>query len=163
MRDNYSTFIRGRKVTLVPYKKMFVDRYNQWMQDPFLQEMTASEPLTLQEEYEMQESWRDDQKKCTFIVLCNNAETTESSTQLPVNIVSCMAGDVNMFLNDRDDPTVAELEVMIAEERFRRKGLGQEAVELMMHYGITALGITRFYVKINQANTPSLDMFRRYG
>lgn len=131
------------------------------MQDPFLQEMTASEPLTLMEEYEMQESWRDDKNKCTFMVLFNNIEEGETLVQLPNDLLSCMAGDVNLFLNDRDDPTVAELEVMIAVDKYRRKGLGQKAVELMMHYGITALGITRFYVKINQANIPSLHMFRR--
>jgi hypothetical protein len=32
------------------------------MKDPFLQEATASEPLTLEEEYAMQASWRDDEK-----------------------------------------------------------------------------------------------------
>jgi len=31
------------------------------MQDPVLQEQTASEPLTLDAEYEMQRSWRNDQ------------------------------------------------------------------------------------------------------
>ena len=30
------------------------------MKDPFLQEMTCSEPLTIEEEYEMQESWHKD-------------------------------------------------------------------------------------------------------
>lgn len=34
------------------------------MQSPILQEQTASEPLTLQEEYEMQQSWwLDDDSK----------------------------------------------------------------------------------------------------
>lgn len=36
-------------------------RYHQWMSDPVLQQLTASEPLTLDQEYEMQETWRHDE------------------------------------------------------------------------------------------------------
>ena len=39
-------------------------RYHQWMQDPVLRSQTASEPLTLEQEHEMQQSWiRDDDSK----------------------------------------------------------------------------------------------------
>lgn len=37
-----------------------------------------------------------------------------------------MTGDVNLFLNDQDDKHCAEMEIMIAEERSRRKGIGRE-------------------------------------
>ena len=43
-----------------PYRRRHVARYHAWMQDPWLREMTASEPLSLDEEYAMQASWRDD-------------------------------------------------------------------------------------------------------
>lgn len=36
-------------------------RYHQWMSNPELQILTASEPLTLEQEYEMQETWRHDE------------------------------------------------------------------------------------------------------
>jgi len=50
-----------------------------------------------------------------------------------------MAGDVNLFLNDADgDLTIAEIEVMVAEVGSRRKGLGREAVCMMMAYGQSA-------------------------
>jgi RimJ/RimL family protein N-acetyltransferase len=159
MRDNYNTSVVGEKVTLVPYKRKFVEKYHNWMQDAFLQEMTASEPLSLEGEYEMQQSWRDDSTKCTFILLVNSSD---GPTDGEDSDLRRMIGDVNMFLNDRDDKTVAELEIMIAEGAYRRMGIGREAVELMMHYGLTVLGLTKFYVKINEVNTSSLDMFKRY-
>lgn len=53
----------------------------------------------------------------------------------------------------------AELDIMIAEESFRRKGMGREAVLMMMIYGATNLGIQRFFVKINEDNTPSINLF----
>lgn len=46
-----------------------------------------------------------------------------------------MAGDVNLFFNDLDDPSVCEVEVMVAEERWRRKGLAREALLMLMRYG----------------------------
>ncbi|KAF9352009.1 N-acetyltransferase 9 [Mortierella sp. AD094] len=83
------------------------------MQSPELLEMTASEPLTLKEEYEMQESWRIDENK--------------------------MVGDVNLFFNDHDDPHSAEIEIMIAEPDYRRKGMGLEALCMMITYGYSEI------------------------
>lgn len=69
MIANYYLAIRGERVVLVPYRREHVLVYHDWMKDPALQEATASDPLSLEEEYVMQESWRDDAKKCTFIIL----------------------------------------------------------------------------------------------
>jgi hypothetical protein len=47
MKINENTCIVGQRVVLVPYKCGHVPRYHGWMQDPYLLEMTASEPLSL--------------------------------------------------------------------------------------------------------------------
>lgn len=42
--------------------------YHEWMKDPDLLEATGSEPLSYDEEIQMQQSWLNDETKCTFIV-----------------------------------------------------------------------------------------------
>lgn len=156
MKINENTVLEGHRAVLVPYTPEHVPRYHSWMQSEELQLLTASEPLTLQQEYDMQRSWRDDQDKCTFIVL--DREQWSAPT---VEEVQCMMGDVNLFLTDPSDPTVAELEVMIAEARFRGKGVGTEVATMMMSYGITKLGIDKFQVKIGLENHVSVNMFKK--
>ncbi|ESQ36980.1 hypothetical protein EUTSA_v10003074mg [Eutrema salsugineum] len=56
-----------------------------------------------------------------------------------------MTGDVNIYMNDVDDPKVVEVEIMIAEPRSRAKGLGKESVLMMMAYAVTNLEIHTFY------------------
>jgi len=122
MKINSNTRIEGERVQLVPYRMEHVPVYHEWMLDPYLLEMTASEPLTIEEEYENQKSWYEDPKKCTFIIF----------DKLRNNV---MCGDVNLFFND-DDPTIAQIEVMIAETESRKNGLGTESLLLMMKYGM---------------------------
>ena len=145
-------------MTLVPYRKHHVEKYHQWMCSPELLEATASEPLSLQEEYEMQQTWRDDEAKCTFIILAGGRgyEGDEIEEER-------MVGDVNLFLHDRDDPTNAEIEIMVAEPKWRRKGLAKEALHIMMGYALKNLNITRFFAKIGTKNTASLSLFQGLG
>lgn len=61
---------------------------------------------------------------------------------LSVDIDLGMIGDVNLFFTDSEDPHSAEIEIMIAEPTYRGKGIGKEAVLIMMHYGITDLKVS---------------------
>jgi hypothetical protein len=53
--------------------------------------------------------------------------------------LAAMAGDVNLFWNDFEEPNTAELEIMVAEPRSRGKGLAQEALGLFMAYAVSSL------------------------
>ena len=90
----------------------------------------------------MQKTWATDDDKCTFIVLAG-AEHVADAECLP-NEIDRMAGDVNLFFNDHYDAHSAEVEVMVAEASHRGKGIGKEAVLLMMQYGVEALGVTKY-------------------
>ncbi|XP_015240048.1 PREDICTED: N-acetyltransferase 9 [Cyprinodon variegatus] len=156
MKINENTLLEGNRVLLVPYNEEHVPRYHEWMKSPELQQLTASEPLSLQQEYDMQRSWREDGDKCTFIVL-----DKERWADPGVEEAQCMVGDVNIFLTDPTDPSVAELEVMIAEPSYRGRGIGKEVTRMMMIYGINKLGVRKFQAKIGLDNQASISMFRK--
>ncbi|XP_061564876.1 N-acetyltransferase 9 [Cololabis saira] len=156
MKINDNTLLEGQNVLLVPYNSEHVPRYHEWMKSPELQQLTASEPLTLEQEYDMQRSWREDDDKCTFIILDKQRWADPSVAE-----EQCMMGDVNIFLTDPTEPSLAELEVMIAEPRYRGKGIGKEVTRMMMSYGLQKLGIKKFQAKIGLDNQVSVSMFKK--
>ncbi|KAK4138703.1 hypothetical protein BT67DRAFT_446751 [Trichocladium antarcticum] len=106
MRLNESTAVSTPKVLLVPYDRRHVLTYHAWMEDPAIQEATASERLTLDEEYENQASWRASHDKLTFIA-CQPlappppAANDRSGTAVQGGAADApgrMVGDVNLFL-----------------------------------------------------------------
>lgn len=151
MRDNANIQLVGKHVTLVPYRAQFVPKYHQWMKDPYLKEMTASEELSIEEEYEGQQSWLSDDSKLTFIVLDSEHQGATLGS------VDAMAGDVNVILNGEGG---AEVMVMIAEESCRRKGLAKASVELIVWFTHMKKKIDRFFCKISSKNTASLALFQ---
>uniref|UniRef100_A0A3Q3J214 N-acetyltransferase domain-containing protein n=1 Tax=Monopterus albus TaxID=43700 RepID=A0A3Q3J214_MONAL len=113
-------------LSLIHLFKLF--RYHKWMKCPELQHLTASEPL--EPEYDMLGSWREDDDKCTFIILDKQRWTDPS-----IEEEQCTVGDVNMFLMDQTDLSSAELEIIIAEPSYRGKAIGKEVTHMMMRYG----------------------------
>ncbi|KAF9269753.1 hypothetical protein L218DRAFT_890577 [Marasmius fiardii PR-910] len=163
MRANENVVLIGEKVVLVPYEVEHVPKYHTWMQDDEIRLLTASEPLTLEEEYEMQRKWRVDEDKLTFIVLARTPEVQGASGQLDPKDATIqnlsMVGDVNLFLSgdlspivsttrapyDEPDEFTAEAEIMIAESSYRRRGMAYEALQLMFRY-TTSRGPEHFSV-----------------
>ncbi|XP_025027569.1 N-acetyltransferase 9 isoform X1 [Python bivittatus] len=175
MKINQNTVLQGKRVTLVPYTPAHVPRYHEWMKSEELQRLTASEPLSLEQEYEMQCSWREDTDseiseylaglgngqstdtlECTFIILDAEKWSRQKATE-----EDCMVGDVNLFLTNSEEPTVGEIEIMIAEPSYRGRGFGKEATLIMMSYGITHLGLSTFEAKIGLENETSIGMFKK--
>lgn len=135
----------------------------------------------------MQQSWRSDSEKCTFIVLSRNdcmfvgeGVAADNDSEFVKRNLSAMVGDVNLFLSEEEEqnqdetdtpteerngtrPRQAELDIMIAETRYRRNGMGREAAYLMIMYGALHLGIRRFFCKINEDNFASRLLFEKLG
>ncbi|KAI9814913.1 MAG: hypothetical protein M1832_005641 [Thelocarpon impressellum] len=118
-------------VRLVPYTAEHVPTYYSWMQNEALRKATASEPLTLAEEYAMQRSWRCDADKLTFII-CAPAPPSD-----PAGHIASMVGDVNLFLSAHEHDAgvaVGEIELMVAEPASRGRGMGRGALRAFVTY-----------------------------
>lgn len=80
----------------------------------------------------------DDGRKGKDIVCGDgHASAATVSDDALIEEEAAMVGDVNLFLNDPYDTTAAEIDVMVAEQGARGRGVGKQAVLLMMHYGVT--------------------------
>ncbi|KAF1965750.1 hypothetical protein BU23DRAFT_16930 [Bimuria novae-zelandiae CBS 107.79] len=191
MRVNEKIALLAPRVLLVPYSPHHVPTYHAWMQDPSLQQATASEPLTLEEEYAMQTSWRTDADKLTFIVCMPPPSVPDHITAEKDDAPQAMIGDVNMFLSADDEEDggksdglqalVGEIEIMIAEKKERGKGLGRDILVAFVWYIMNSHAIImeeyrngngngkmRSYlkmlrVKIYKDNVRSIKLFESIG
>ncbi len=57
----------------------------------------------------------------------------------------------------------AGIGIIIAEASNRQKGYGKEAIELLLKYAFTYLGIHQLYCNIAETNTPSIQLFESCG
>lgn len=175
MRENQDIELLTPRLRLTPYRPHHVPRYHEWMADEWLQEMTASERLSLEDEYKAQEEWITDPQKLTFIV----HDRAESEAR-PEDPTSGMCGDINLFLMNDDASEdyspppaageaaapsaprkAAEVMVMIADPAYRRRGYAAEAVRAILAFASgPSLGLTRFVAKITESNAASLALFQ---
>ncbi|BFF92668.1 N-acetyltransferase 9-like protein [Drosophila madeirensis] len=158
MHLNENIKLLGNKIILVPYEARHVPKYHDWMSNETLRQLTASEELTLSEEYLMQHSWREDSDKLTFIILAADIYVRDNDE------IAAMVGDTNLFLRleHESNERVAEAEIMIAEPQARGKGYGREAMLLMLKYAQTQLQLHKFEVKIDMDNAVSLRLFESF-
>lgn len=158
--------------------------YHSWMQQQALLDLTASDRMTLEQEYANQISWTQDptsqpstsppppnphplppltpspplSPEVTFIIL----DPSLPPTPLPSCSLGAMCGDVNLFLHPYLSPS-AELEIMIAEPASRHKGIATDALHLMMQFARSAYTVPSFVVKVGGGNEASLALFKKLG
>jgi len=111
-----------------------------------IRQVTASEPLSLKEEHEMQRSWCEDADKLTFIkclpVSVETVQVIAGTDDAPVRLL----GDVNLFLtsnNNNSDgngdsyTSFGEIELMIATKGKQGRGYGRAMLLAFMEYILT--------------------------
>lgn len=143
-------------INLIPFEAEHVPLYFRWMQSKELLEMTATEPMTIEDIEESQRRLLNDKTALSLLI------------QVSKNNVSSIIGDVNLFRHDflcEDDLIVAEVDVMIAEANWRRKGIASEVVQMLLNMRDPRHlpKVNKFIVKILEKNRPSIAMFTKLG
>lgn len=130
----------------------------------------------------MQQSWRADHDKLTFIACLPSDRTPEEILAGALDSPSRMIGDVNLFLSaaeDDPDACVGELELMIAQSSLRRHGYGRATILAFLHYiaahlqeildeyresrTVERMSLTGLRVKVGSRNEKSIKLFESIG
>jgi len=121
-----SIILYGYNLIFVPYLHCHIRTYHKWMSNPTLLETTNSLPMSLENEIKIQKPWRENSKKCTFILLINELCSNElksyknghivvnevmldirglepNDNKVVIENVHAMTGDINLFLSTIDD------------------------------------------------------------
>ena len=130
----------------------------------------------------MQQSWRADHDKLTFIACVPVDAAPEEILAGMEDSPERMLGDVNLFLSAADDDSkgcVGELELMIARSASRRRGYGRAAILAFLHYiaanlqgilgeycrgqSVEKLSLVKLRVKVGSKNEKSIKLFESIG
>lgn len=142
--------------------------------------------MTLEEEYENQQSWRTSSDKLTFIVCAPLQESTPVVKAGTQDADELMRGDINFFLHtyeaSEEEESLAqaenwltgEVDVMIASPSHRGRGMGRAAVQALLAYLRRHMGemlaeyggggeLKGLMVKIKESNAGSRALFDKMG
>jgi len=142
-------FLRGEQIDLVVKNIEHINIYHKWVNEPIVRNYIGVEiPLTLEI---MKKEWFSDVRDEKNIWL----EIWHKEDQIPIGLVG--------FFQIHNISRRAEVGITIGEPEYWGKGIGTEAVSLMLDYGFNTLNYRKIVAGVNAPNTRSLGMCKKLG
>lgn len=118
------------------------------MNDPELNDLTCTEPNTLEEETKSQKELESSTNRFKKLIKLKNS--------------SQIVGDIDLFFLEDEE---VEVNIMIANEAFRKQGIATEALKLSLSYIINRFNDDNiaFIAKISSSNIESLSFFKKHS
>ena len=140
-------FIRGEQIDLVVKNIEHIDKYLKWENDPIIRKYQYKDiPITLEIMKKKYFSNVRDEKNITL-------EIWYKKDKVPIGLI-----DFHKIHYKR-----AEIYICIGEIEYWGKGIGTEAVNLMLNYGFNTWNYRKIVAKVNINNKQSLKMFKKAG
>jgi RimJ/RimL family protein N-acetyltransferase len=145
-------FRESPRLRLRPPAEQDIDRFVRWFNDPVvIQNLTPSLPVTEIGERGWLRSLCTTRAKTDIVLVIE----TKRPRAFPI-------GNVGIHKLDHRNAN-AEVSVVIGEKRHWGKGLGTEAMALMIDYGFCELNLHRIYTGAFAFNRRSIVMLRKLG
>lgn len=142
-------FIQGEQIDLVVKNIEHIKIYHKWVNDPIVRTYVGVEfPETLEV---IKKEWFSDIRDEKNIWL----EIWHKENQIPVGLVG--------FFQISNLHRRAELGIIIGESEYWGKGIGTEAINLIINYGFNTLNYRKILASVNTPNIRSLGMCKKIG
>lgn len=141
--------IIGEKIILREIEEDDLNSIVKWRNDPaILRWLFSYSPLNKTKQRRWYEKYLDDDSQQTFII-----EVKEE--KIPIGTVGLMNID---YKNQR-----AELGVLIGDESWQNKGIGKEALDLLIKFAFDGMNIRKIKAIVFEKNVPAIKLYKSCG
>lgn len=144
--------INGTNVRLRAPERSDVPLFQAWLND---KEVTAGLMLSLPLSIADEEAWFDDMRKTPLEEHPLVIETRVGETWVPIG--NCGLHRINFRCRE------AEVGIFIGEKTFWNKGLGTEAMALLLAHGFETLNLNRIFLRVYESNPRAIRSYEKVG
>jgi RimJ/RimL family protein N-acetyltransferase len=140
---------RGKRVSLRPFEWEDAEKYRQWINDPELLSLVDRVlPVTAEEHRRWYETMVGDPCSVVFAIDALSGH----------RFVGCI------WLYDIDyRHRHAEVRIVIGDKEYWGKGIGQEAISILLQFAFKQLNLHKLYAYVLATNVRALGVFEKSG
>lgn len=141
--------IETSSIAFKPFQKLHIMHKPRWLNNPNVNRFVGNEPgkrTNIKKETEWFESYKKDKNKKFFIILCNNK---------PIGYMG--------FSNISKINGTADASIIVGEDDYRGKGIGQKSFEYLINYGFQNLHLQKINLGVLQENKSAINLYKKLG
>ena len=144
--------LKGNKVKLGPVTRENIESFLKWFNDPEITHyLVMYRPITRMEEEDWLENLKSREDNIHFSIVILSEDDSEK-----------LIGNCGLHKIDWKN-RVANVGIVIGEKEYQNKGLGTEAMKLLVQYGFITLNLNRIQLEVHKFNVRALMSYKKVG